>query len=78
MKKILITRKLLKENDERVKKIFDAKFNTEDKLYNAEELISLAKGCDGILSFTTTSLNKEVIEKFFFFRILIVGFNYPI
>ncbi len=63
MKKILITRKLLKENDERVKKIFDAKLNTEDKLYDAEELISLSKGCDGILSFTTTSLNKDVIEK---------------
>ena len=63
MKKILITRKLLKENDERIKKIFDTKFNTEDKLYNAEELISLARGCDGILSFITTSLNKEVIDK---------------
>ena len=63
MKKILITRKLLKENDERIKKIFDTEFNTKDKLYNDEELISLAKGCDGILSFTTTSLNKEVIEK---------------
>lgn len=63
MKKILITRKLLKENDERVKKIFDAKFNSEDKIYSSDELISLSQGCDGILSFVTTPINKEVIEK---------------
>jgi len=63
MKKILITRKLLKENDERIKKTFDAKFNNEDKIYNSDELISLSQGCDGILSFVTTPINKEVIEK---------------
>ena len=63
MKTILITRKLLKENDERIKKIFDAKFNSEDKIYNSDELISLSQGCDGILSFVTTPINKEVIEK---------------
>ena len=63
MKKILITRKLLKENDERIKKIFDAKFNNEDKIYNSDELVSLSQGCDGILSFVTTPINKEVIEK---------------
>jgi len=64
MKKILITRKLLKENDERIKKTFEAKFNNEDKIYNSDELISLSQGCDGILSFVTTPINKEVIEKF--------------
>ena len=63
MKKILITRKLLKENDERIKKTFDAKFNNEDKIYNSGELVSLSQGCDGILSFVTTPINKEVIEK---------------
>ena len=63
MKKILITRKLLKENDERIKKTFDAKFNNEDKIYNSDELVSLSQGCDGILSFVTTPINKEVIEK---------------
>lgn len=63
MKTILITRKLLKENDERIKKIFDAKFNSEDKIYNSDELISLSQGCYGILSFVTTPINKEVIEK---------------
>ena len=63
MKKILITRKLLKENDERIRKTFDAKFNNEDKIYNSDELISLSQGCDGILSFVTTPINKEVIEK---------------
>ena len=63
MKKILITRKLLKENNIRIQKLFDAKYNNEDKLYNSDELISLSQGCDGILSFVTTPINKEVIEK---------------
>ena len=63
MKKILITRKLLKENNVRIQKLFDAKYNNEDKIYNSDELISLSQGCDGILSFVTTPIDKEVIEK---------------
>ena len=33
MKKILVTRKLLKENDERIKNLFDVKLNEKDQLY---------------------------------------------
>ncbi len=62
MKKILVTRKLLKENDQRISSLFDAKFNHEDKLYSSDQLIKLSEGCDGILSFTTTPFNEEMIK----------------
>ena len=49
MKKILVTRNLLKLNEERVLKLFDAKLNKEDKVLSPEEVINLSKDCDGIL-----------------------------
>jgi len=61
MKKILVTRKLLKENDERIKNLFDVKLNEKDQLYSSEEILELSKDCDGILSFITTPLNKNII-----------------
>ena len=41
MKKILITRRLLRSSEEKASKIFDAKFNTNDELYSQEKLIKL-------------------------------------
>ena len=41
MKKILITRKLIKSSEERALKIFDAKLNKEDKLLTEEQLIRI-------------------------------------
>ena len=61
MKKILVTRKLLKENDERIKNLFNVKLNEKDQLYSSEEILELSKDCDGILSFITTPLNKNII-----------------
>jgi len=63
MKKILVTRNLLDENEKRILKLFDAKLNKEDKLYSPEEVIALSENCDGILSFTTSVLNRETINK---------------
>ena len=63
MKKILVTRNLLDENEKRILKLFDAKLNKEDKLYSPEEVIALSENCDGILSFTTSVLNGETINK---------------
>ena len=63
MKKILVTRNLLEENEKRILKLFDAKLNKEDKLYSPEEVIALSENCDGILSFTTSVLNRETINK---------------
>ena len=35
MKKIFVTRKLLKENEEKLKELFDVKLNPNDQIYTA-------------------------------------------
>jgi len=63
MKKILITRKLLKLNEDKASKIFDAKLNSNDELYSQTKLIKLSKGCDGILTLITDKIDEETINK---------------
>ena len=63
MKKILITRKLIKSSEEYASKIFDVKLNKEDKLLTKDELISKSSDCDGILSSLTEKLDADVISK---------------
>ena len=63
MKKILVTRKLLKECEEKASKMFDANFNSNDELYSQKEVIEMSKGCDGILSSLTEKLDVETINK---------------
>jgi len=63
MKKILVTRKLLKFNEDRIKKLYDAKLNSHDELYFQEKLIELSEGCDGILSSLTDKLDEDTIIK---------------
>jgi len=63
MKKILITRKLLKLNEDKASKIFDAKLNSNDELYSQTKLIKLSKGCDGILTSITDKIDEETINK---------------
>ncbi len=62
-KKVLITRKLLKENEDKLKKLFDAKLNNNDEIYTPDKIIELSKDCDGILSAITDQFNKELINK---------------
>ena len=63
MKKILITRKLLRSNEDKAKKIWDVKLNLNDELYSQKKLIELSKDCDGILSALTDKLDKDTINK---------------
>ena len=49
MKKILITRRLLKACEEKASKIFEANFNDNDELYSQSKVIEMSQGCDGIL-----------------------------
>ena len=63
MKKILITRKLLKLNEEKASKIFDVKLNSNDELYSQTKLIELSNGCDGILTSITDKIDEETINK---------------
>ena len=53
MKKILITRKLIKNSEEKAIKTFEPIFNTNDELYSQSKIIEMSKGCDGILSSLT-------------------------
>ena len=63
MKKILITRRLLRSNEDRAKEIFDANVNLNDELYSQEKLIELSHGCDGVLSALTDKLDEKTINK---------------
>ena len=63
MKKILVTRKLLQPNEERLKNLFEVKLNSNDELYSQKKLIELSEGCDGILSALTDKLDKDTINK---------------
>ena len=63
MKKILVTRNLLFENEERVKKLFDAKLNKADNILSSEELINRSKDCDGILCIGGNKFDKAIIDQ---------------
>ena len=63
MKKILITRKLLRSNEERISKIFEVKLNLKDEIYSQNKLIELSKDCDGILSSIEDKFDKSTIDK---------------
>ena len=63
MKKILITRKLLKASTEKASKIFDVKLNNNDELYFQAKLIELSQGCDAILTSLTDKMDKDTISK---------------
>ncbi len=62
-KKVLITRKLLRSNEERASKLWDAKFNLNDEIYSTKKLIELSQGCDGILSSLTEKIDENVINR---------------
>ena len=63
MKKILITRRLLRSNEDKAKELFDTNLNLNDELYSQEKLIELSQGCDGVLSALTDKLDENTINK---------------
>ena len=63
MKKILITRKLIKSSEEYASKIFDVKLNKDDELLTENELIKESYNCDGILSTITEKFDAKLISK---------------
>tara|TARA_A100001011_G_scaffold304713_1_gene319112 strand:- start:112 stop:1065 length:954 start_codon:yes stop_codon:yes gene_type:complete len=63
MKKILVTRRLLQSNEERLKQLYDVKLNSNDELYSQRKLIEMSEGCDGILSALTDKLDADTIDK---------------
>ena len=63
MKKILITRKLIKDSEDKASKTFEPILNTNDELYSQSKVIELSNGCDGILTSLTDKMDKETINK---------------
>ena len=63
MKKILITRRLIRESEDKASKLFEAKFNSNDELYSQSKIIEMSEGCDGILSSLTEKLDADTINK---------------
>ncbi len=61
-KKVLITRKLLRSNEEKASKLWDAKLNLNDEIYSAKKVIELSQGCDAILSSLTEKIDENVIN----------------
>ena len=63
MKKILITRRLIKNSEDKALKIFDAKLNSNDELYSQSKVIKMSQGCDAVLTSLTDKMDKETIDK---------------
>ena len=63
MKKILITRRLLRSCEEKASKIFQANFNDNDELYSQNKVVEMSQGCDGILTSLTDKMDAETINK---------------
>ena len=63
MKKILITRKLIKDSEDKASKIFEAKLNSNDELYSQSKVIEMSEGCDAILTSLTDKMDEETINK---------------
>ena len=63
MKKVFVARKLLRSNEKRMSEIWDAKLNSEDKVYSQSELVELSRDCDGILCSIVDKFDAETINK---------------
>ena len=63
MNKILISRKLIKDSEDKATKTFEPIFNSNDELYSQSKIIEMSQSCDGILSSLTEKLDKETIDK---------------
>jgi len=63
VKKILITRKLIKSSEEYASSIFNTELNIDDKLLTKEEIISKSNDCDGILATIAEKFDADTIYK---------------
>jgi len=63
MKKVLVTTKLLKLNEDRMSKLWNVKLNLNGEVYSQNKLIELSKDCDGILSSIVDKIDETTINK---------------
>ena len=64
MKKVLVTTKLLKLNEDRMSKLWNVKLNLNNEVYSQNKLIELSKDCEGILSSIVDKIDESTINKF--------------
>jgi len=60
---VLVTRKLPQAVEDRLRRDYEPRFNTADRLYSSVELIKLAQGADIILPCHTEKLSADVIAR---------------
>jgi len=60
---VLVTRKLPHAVEQRLSRDYDARFNSEDRVYTSDELVELAAGADAIIPCHTEKLSAEVIAR---------------
>ena len=63
MKKVLITRKLLRLNEDRISKLWEAKLNLNDEVYSQTKLVELSQDCEGILCSVEDKIDETTINK---------------
>ncbi len=63
MKKVLVTTKLLKLNEDRMSKLWNVKLNLNNEIYSQNKLIELSKDCDAILSSIVDKIDEFTINK---------------
>ena len=63
MKKILITRKLIKDSEDKATKTFETKLNLNDELYSQKKVIEMSEGCDAILTSLTDKMDEDTSNK---------------
>ena len=63
MKKILVTRKLIKDSEEKASKIFEVNLNSNDELYTQAKVIEMSQGYDAILTSLTDKMDEQTINK---------------
>jgi len=60
---VLVARKLPQAVEARLARDYDARFNSQDKVYSSDELIALAEGADAIIPCHTEKLTAPVIAR---------------
>lgn len=61
--RILVTRKLLDANEERLRTEFDAVLNPDDHIMTADEIVAAARGMDALLICVTEPMRAETIAR---------------
>ena len=62
-KKILVTRKVPDAVTTRAQTSYTATINTDDEIYDADRMLELVQGMDGLLCTITNDLSRGVIER---------------